>query len=97
MWGETKMYNQECLTKEELCSDETSCLSALCVPVDEAEFVKILEAGLNLGSMTTVFSFFFPTFVIPCQALDSYLSCFDAGLGFWIFSAVTSKFSVFLW
>lgn len=61
LWGETKMYNQECLTKEELCSDETSCLSALCVPVDEAEFVKILEAGLNLGSMTTVvFSFFFP-------------------------------------
>lgn len=42
------------------------------------------------------FLFFSPTFVTPCMALDGYLSCFDAGLGFWIFSAVTSKFSVFL-
>lgn len=37
-----------------------SCLSAVCLPVDEAEFAKILEAGLNLRSMTTVFFLFFP-------------------------------------
>lgn len=45
-----------------------ACLQRL--PVDESQFAKILEAGLNLGSMATVFFlFFFLTFVIPCQVV----------------------------